>query len=106
MKWFKNKKSTNEQYTYRQGELVPVDDVFRAWTSGDLDKMLKAVNIKTNLIDRHFLLQSIVAEAYKLRKEDKYRKICIKYSKMHLFEFFFRGVTYRWHWGLLKRSST
>lgn len=86
MKWFKDKKSKNEQYTYRQGELVPVDDAFQAWTSGDLDKMLKATSIKTNLIDRHHLLQSIVAETFKLRKEKKYRMLCIDYAEKHLEE--------------------
>jgi len=86
MKWFKDKKSKNVQYTYRQGALVPADEVFRAWTSGDLDRMLKATDIKTNLIDRHHLLQSIVAETFKLRKEKKYRMLCIKYAEKHLEE--------------------
>lgn len=73
--------------TLRQGKCVPVDDVFNAWTSGDLDEMLKAVNTKTNPIDRHFLLQSIVSETYKLRKNKKYRKLCIEHSEKHLKEF-------------------
>lgn len=75
-------------FTLRQGKSVPVDDAFRAWTSGDLDEMLKAVNTKTNPIDRHFLLQSIVTETYKLRgKKEKYRDICIEYAERHLQEF-------------------
>ncbi len=68
----------------RQGKFIQVDDVFKAWTSGNLNKMLKAVSIKTNLIDRHFLLQLIVKETYKLRKKEKYRKLCIKHSEKHL----------------------
>lgn len=52
-----------------------------------INQMLKAVSTKTNPIDMHFLLQSIVGEAYKLRKEEKYRKICIEYSEKHLQEF-------------------
>ena len=71
----------------RQGKLIPVDDVFRAYTSGDLSQMLKAVSIKTNPIDRHFLLQLIVDATYKLRKEEKYRKLCIEYAIRHLQEF-------------------
>ena len=66
---------------------MPGDDAFRAWTSGDLNQMLKAVSTKTNPIDRHFLLQSIVDATYKLRKEEKYRKICIEYAEKHLQEF-------------------
>ena len=65
---------------------VPVDDAFRAWTSGDLAQMLKAASTKTNPIDRHFLLQSIVDATYKLRKEEKYRKLCIEYAEKHLKE--------------------
>ena len=34
-----------QSYTIRQGKPVPTDKVFDAWTSGDLDKMLKAVNL-------------------------------------------------------------
>jgi len=86
MKWFKNKTPKNKKYTYRQGKLVPVDEVFHAWTTGDLDKMLKAASFKTNLVDRHHLLQSIVSETYKLRKEKKYRMLCIEYAEKHLEE--------------------
>lgn len=83
----KAKKQENTSFTLRQGKSVPVDDAFRAWTSGDLDQMLNAVSTKTNPIDRHFLLQSIVDATYKLREEDKCRNLCIKYAKMHLQEF-------------------
>src|SRR3972149_1368695 len=95
MEWFSSlfgsmTKSDNQElnaFSFRQGKSVPIDDVFRAWTSGNLDEMLKVANIKTNPIDRHFLLQSIITETYKLRKEEKYRKICIVYAGKHLQEF-------------------
>ena len=88
---FQSKSQSEKQettaFTLRQGKSVPVDDAFRAWTSGDLNQMLKAVSTKTNPIDRHFLLQSIVDATYKLRKEEKYRKLCIEYAEKHLEEF-------------------
>ncbi len=93
MKWltalFSKKNQIKETNTYvsRQGKYIPADETFNAWTSGDLDKMLKASEIDTNPIDRHFLLQSIVTETYKLRKEIKYRDLCIKYAEKHLKEF-------------------
>ncbi len=93
MSWFsslfgsKSKEQEPTTFTLRQGKSVPVDDAFRAWTSGDLPKMIKAVSIKTNLIDRHFLLQSIVDATYKLRKEGEYRKLCVEYAEIHLREF-------------------
>jgi tetratricopeptide (TPR) repeat protein len=83
----KSQKEDPTTFTLRQGRSVPVDDAFRAWTSGDLNLMLKAVATKTNPIDRHFLLQSIVSETYKLRKEEKYRELCIEYAEKHLQEF-------------------
>ncbi|MCK5070578.1 MAG: hypothetical protein KAR01_08545 [Desulfocapsa sp.] len=95
LNWFKSLFGTNEKsykqestaFTIRQGKSVPVDDAFRAWTSGDLNIMLRAVSTRTNSIDRHFLLQSIVGATYKLRKEDKYRQLCIEYAEKHLHEF-------------------
>lgn len=74
-------------YTLRQGKSVKTDKVFDAWTSGDLKKMLKVVNVQTNPIDRHFLLQSIVSETYKDRKNNNNRELCKKYASLHLEEF-------------------
>ena len=53
------KRHNNRGFVLRQDEFVLADDAFEAWTSGELGQMLKAVNTKTNLIDRHFLLQSV-----------------------------------------------
>jgi len=64
-----------------------VDDAFHAWTSGSLNQMIKASATKTNLINRHFLLLSIVQATYKLRKEEKYKKLCVQFSETHLEEF-------------------
>ena len=95
MSWFtslfgsktKPHKQEPTTFTLRQGKVVPVDDAYQAWTSGDLNQMLKAVSTKTNSIDRHFLLQSIVDKTYSLRNEENYRKICIEYAEKHLQEF-------------------
>ena len=44
-----------ETYIYRMGRHTKADKVFEAWSSGDLNKMLKAASIKTNpLIDISF----------------------------------------------------
>jgi hypothetical protein len=85
-----NKKSSKQEpttFVTRLGKSLPIDDAFRAWTSGNLEEMLKAANTQTNPIDRHALLQSIVTESYKLRKDEKYRKICTEFSEKHLQEF-------------------
>jgi hypothetical protein len=85
-----NNKSNNQEpttFVTRLGKSLPIDDAFRAWTSGNLEEMLKAVNTRTNPIDRHALLQSIVTESYKLRKQEKYRKICAEFAEKHLQEF-------------------
>jgi hypothetical protein len=49
--------------------------------------MLSVTELKTKPISRHYLLQTIVSETYKLRKEEKYRNICIEHSEKHLEEF-------------------
>jgi len=94
MGWFssfgrKKKKQKQEENisTVRQGKVVASDDVFKAWTSGNLDEMLQVVNLQTNLIDRHFLLQAIVTESYKLRNQGQFREICIEFAEKHLSEF-------------------
>lgn len=86
----KNNKKVNsepESFTTRLDKSVPIDDAFKAWTSGNLEDMIKAANTGTNPIDRHFLLQSIVSESYKLRKDERFRRICIEFSEKHLAEF-------------------
>ena len=74
-------------YVMRQGKSVEADEVFGARSSGDLVRMLKATELKTNPVDRHFLLQSIVALAYKQRKDDDYMRMCLQYAAIHLKEF-------------------
>lgn len=63
------------------------DEVYLARQSNDLEKMLKATEIETTLGNRHFLLQAIVGETYRLRKEEKYKNLCLKFSEKHLEEF-------------------
>lgn len=71
----------------RMGRFVDADEAFEAWTSGDLRRMLVARSVPTNPIDRHFLLQGIVKEAYRLRADPGMRRVCIETGLMHLAEF-------------------
>jgi hypothetical protein len=91
MKWLNtifNKKEKKEN-----SEIAPErlengwDEVYDATFSGDLKKMLSVTELKTKPINRHYLLQTIISETYKLRKEEKYRTICIEHSEKHLEEF-------------------
>jgi hypothetical protein len=63
------------------------DEVYLARQSNDLEKMLKATELETTLSNRHFLLQAIVSETYRLRKEEEYKNLCLKFSEKHLEEF-------------------
>ena len=78
---------SNARYTQRMGQVTKADEVFDAWTSGELAAMLKALKKKTNLIDRHFLLMGVVTQTYKARKEPKMREICREISERHVQEF-------------------
>lgn len=71
----------------RMGRWVDADEAFEAWTSGDLARMLAARSMRTNPIDRHFLLQSIVKETYRLRSDAKMKRLCIETGMAHLSEF-------------------
>jgi len=83
-----NQSRNFEQYTIRDGQLTKADNVFLAWTSGDLPKMVAALDLKTNPIDRHYLLLNIVEQAYKQRRSNpSMRDLCLHVSKIHLQEF-------------------
>ena len=69
------------------GKFVNADEAFEAWTSGDLRRMLAARSLRTNPIDRHFLLRGIVKEAYRRRVDPEMRSIYIETGLMHLEEF-------------------
>lgn len=82
-----SKDKESNAYVLRKGQAVKADEAFDASTSGDLNRMLKAVSTDTNPIDRHFLLQSIVDETYKKRKDQEMRRICKEIGEKHLSEF-------------------
>jgi hypothetical protein len=79
--------STSEAWILRDGKSVRADRVFSAWTSQDLPRMLPALKVKTNRIDRHFLLMTIVSETYKHRTEPKMAQTCARVAEMHISEF-------------------
>lgn len=74
-------------YITRLGKTVVADEVFFAWSSGDLQRMLKAMDLKTNPIDRHFLLMGIVSTTYKDRKTRASAEVCERVARIHITEF-------------------
>lgn len=71
----------------RMGKSVEADDVFEAWTSGDLSVMVGVLECKTNPIDRHFLLMGIVDQTYKNRHDTEQATLLQKAAELHLAEF-------------------
>jgi len=69
------------------GAFIEADEVFDAWTSGHLPRMLRALRLKTNLVDRHFLLMNIVSLAYKRRDDAETRRLCREVGLLHVQEF-------------------
>jgi hypothetical protein len=49
--------------------------------------MRRAMSVRTNPIDRHFLLMGIVQQSYKRRDEPTMRRICRETGQLHLREF-------------------
>ena len=74
-------------FILRGGKSVRADAVFIARSSGDLQAMLAARSIRTNPVDRHFLLMGIVDQTYKERKIPERRALCIETCEQHLREF-------------------
>ena len=79
--------SESKAFITRQGQSVEADDAFHAWTSGSLSEMVDALERKTNPVDRHFLLMSIVEQTYKNRSDDDNAELLQKVAEMHLAEF-------------------
>lgn len=82
----RNKQQKPQKTIIREGAAQPADEVFDAWTSKNLDQMISLTSKQTSKVDRHFLLQGIVDETYKLREQPNHHSQCIKYSKLHLKE--------------------
>lgn len=74
-------------YVLRLGKSVLADEAFYAWTSRDLSKMVRALGVPTNPIDRHFLLQGLIQESYKRRADPAMRALCIRVGRTHVQEF-------------------
>jgi hypothetical protein len=85
----KNINSNNDEsvtYRGRGSKTVEASEGFKANISNDFNQMLEAVNSKSDLVDRHFLLQTIISESYKKRNEDVFKEYCLKYSDIYLSE--------------------
>lgn len=105
--FFAEEAKSSSMTVMRQGKTVPADEVFEAWTSGDLKRMLAAVKTPTNPIDRHFLLMAIVDQTYKQRKDAKSRSLCIRFAEQHISEFArIAPALKKEHAGTLPRVST
>lgn len=74
------------RYVLRGGRSMRAGPVFDAWTSGDLQEMLAAVNLPAHAVDRHHLLNAIVAETYRLRSEPTRAMQCEQFSELYLAE--------------------
>lgn len=93
-------------FVFRGGEAVPPDEAFFARFSGDIERMLAALDVITNPIDRHFLLQTIVQEAYRERAQPKMAHICSTIAEKHLDEFPGLHEALLLNCGVLPRVST
>jgi hypothetical protein len=64
-----------------------VEEAREAWLSGDLQRMINALDSKASLVDRHFLLQTVVQETYRLRSEPRMADKCLEVAQTHCDEF-------------------
>jgi hypothetical protein len=86
---------------------MEADEVLHARASNDLKRMIKALDKKTNWIDRHFLLMNIVDKAYKERSKAESAALLRKVAELHLSEFpQIKPVLKKEMDGILPRVST
>lgn len=101
---------TEGNFIYRDGKVAPQSELHEAWSSGNLDVMMNALanGAQGHPVDRHFLLMSIVEEAYKQRKVDPIKRlICKRIGQMHVEEFeTIRGPLKKEFEGKLPRVTT
>jgi hypothetical protein len=71
----------------RLGRDIKADEVFWARSSGDLPRMMRAMEIKTNPIDRHYLLAAITEITYKLRSDKRMALLCESVTETHVKEY-------------------
>lgn len=72
----------------REGRAVQADEVFAAWMSADVQRMIGALSLRTNPVDRHFLLMGLCQQAYRQRTNDPgMRKLARDVGLLHIQEF-------------------
>ena len=64
-----------------------VEKAREAWLSGDLQRMINALHSKAKLVDRHFLLMTVVEETYRLRADPRMAEKCLEVAQIHVEEF-------------------
>lgn len=74
-------------YVLRRGKMVEADEVHFATGSGDLGRMLRALDLPTNPIERHFLLLTVVEKTHRLRDDPNMTRLCMRIAELHLAEF-------------------
>jgi hypothetical protein len=98
---------TTPTFLMRDGAVTDADEVFNASTSADLKRMLEALSTKSNAVDRHFLLMTIIGQTYLRRNDPEMRSICKRVARIHIDEFsVIAPVLKRQMDGVLPRVST
>jgi hypothetical protein len=80
-------KETGPTCVERDGVWREAGEVFDAWTSGDLNRQLAALDKPSHPVDRHFLLLNIVQTTCKARKDPAMRDLCERIAWVHINEF-------------------
>lgn len=73
-------------YVMRFGRSQPADAAFFAWTSGDVAAMSAALSARTNLVDRHHLLGTLVRQLYRRRSEPGMHDRLLRVGAAHIAE--------------------
>lgn len=80
-------KDKTESCHFRNGALIQSDERREALNSGNLDRMLKHLYSKGDIVDTHFLYLQLIDQAYSRRKEPKMRILFKKLANEHVEKF-------------------
>lgn len=70
----------------RFGQRVHLDEAHFAAASQDVGRMVAALRVRTNDVDRHYLLSALVRALYNRRTQPGCREQLIKYADVHICE--------------------
>ena len=70
-----------------EGTWRQADEAWMAWSSYDLDRMVRALSLPTHAVTRYYLLASLLEQSFTRRTFPYWRRTCLEVGQMLIDEF-------------------